>query len=57
MLLFGYVCLVLANIFEVIYKTQRRVFHQISKDCGIVFFLTNFELFGLLMKHSFECPI
>ena len=52
--------------FEVIYQTQGRMFHQISKDWDMgwknkglpsFFLFTNFEVSGYLMKPSFECDI
>ena len=46
----------------VIYQTLERVFHHISEKIvgnmtrsGV--FLTNFEVFGHVMKHSHECLI
>ena len=46
---------------EVIYKTRETVFHQDIqtprsglKKRGAASFLTDFEVFGYLMKHSFE---
>ena len=55
-----------APVVHVIYQTQQGVFHQISilnlrsglKKRGVAeakFFLTNFEMFRYLMKHSFIC--
>ena len=47
---------------HVIYQTRERVFHQdiqtprsgLKKRGAAEFFLTEFEVFGYLMKHSFE---
>ena len=41
---------------EVIYQTREGVFHRISKHREASF-LTDFEVVGYLMKHSFECLI
>ena len=50
------------NKVDVIYQTQGRMFHQISKHewiqktrrSRVFFFLTNFEVFAHLVKHPFE---
>ena len=40
--------------FHVIYQTRERVFHQDIQTRRSRIFLTEFEEFGYLMKHSFE---
>ena len=55
-----YTCDILSM--DVIYQTRKRVFHQdiqtprsgLKKRGAAEFFLTDFEVFGYLMKHSFE---
>jgi len=47
---------------DVMYQTRERVFHQdiqtvqsgLKKQGAAKFFSTNFEVFGCLIKHSFE---